>query len=211
LNRFPWETFPLVLHLPDGSDQPVVRMKLESDLAFRHRTLGAVRRCPSDGQYPHYLPADYGSFGEPIILAVVGATGAGKTTLLAAIAHALNAPGLELSSHISFSPLDTGLAARFNEYYVYPLLSRGEQLPGTERGLPTEVSFALRGRDLRSDRSFTLAFFDVAGESLYEAERFPSFIHAADGLIFMVDPCSVSGMTDPKDQFGYGQENAALF
>lgn len=209
LNRFPWDAFPLVLQSPDG-DQDLAQARGEGELAFRHRTRGAVRRCPADAQHPHYLPADYGSFGEPIIIAVIGAKGAGKTTLLAAIANALNSPSIELSSQLTFTPLDASLATRFNESYVYPLFSQGHQLAATRPG-PTNIAYAVRGRDLGTNHNFAMAFFDVAGESLREAERFPSFIHAADGLIFMVDPCSVPGMTDPKDHFAYGSENAALF
>ncbi|MGW4942348.1 hypothetical protein ACWEOZ_12270 [Actinoplanes sp. NPDC004185] len=164
--------------------------ELPSDQAIRaSQAHSAVRICPGSSPQ-HRLPDDYGSFGEPIVLGVVGNSLAGKTHLLAAmVGQMLNVDRMDILG-LEVRPLDQGLHQRFQADFVDPLLTGRRQLDATPIGRPNALTYAAEIHSRHSGRSHALAFFDVSGEQFLSGQG-NDFIQAVTSLIFVVDATNV--------------------
>jgi hypothetical protein len=152
---------------------------------------GAYVRCPApqaDARIgPHYLPADYGRFGPPVVLGFVGLTMAGKSHLLAAMVGAIVGRELEKACGIQASPLDQAWHRRYMDASVTPLLKHRQVLPGT--GERRVVEFADAFVIKRPDGvEQVVALFDVAGGDLVRLDETKEFLWIANGLFFVIDP-----------------------
>lgn len=178
-----------------------------NDTQLDHYLHGARVRCPApqtDARIAHhYLPADYGSFGPPVVLGFVGLTRSGKSHLLASMVGAIVA--LELQKHygITSSPLDQALHRRFVDNWVNPLLTYGKVLPGTREGGVVEFADAFVMR-AHGGPERVVALFDVAGGDLARLDESETkkFLWIADGLFFVVDPDRMSGQWTEDETFG---------
>ena len=151
---------------------------------------GSAKRCPNPHQvkpHEHYLPADYGSFGPPVVLGSVGLTKSGKTHLLAAMVGEMQT-GLGRYG-IDCWALDRSLHNRFLENQVRPLFKKNEVLPGTQEGIVTFADAFLMKQGKGQQRPVVL--FDVAGGELASVELTSRFLDIADGLFFVVDPSQI--------------------
>ena len=188
LNWIDWARTESVVIDENGVETPV--SSLSPDPAVRATLIhAAVRKCPRSSP-PHTLPDQYGRFGEPIVVGVVGNSLAGKTHLLAAMVgqmqnvQRMDALGLEVR------PLDQSLHQDFQRTYVEPFLTGRRQLDATAIGDPTGLTYAAQIYSRRSGRSHALAFFDVSGEQFLSAQG-NDFIQAVTALIFVVDAANV--------------------
>lgn len=138
---------------------------------------------------PHFLPADYGRFGPPVVLGFIGQTRSGKSHLLASMIGAV--VGQELAQlGISDNPLDHSLHRRYLDNWVNPL-TQGKVLPGTREGF-VEFADAFLIKD-GSGAERVVALFDVAGGDLTKQEETTEFLWIADGLFFVVDSARITG------------------
>jgi hypothetical protein len=165
-------------------------LRIAADITGPQRTSlerGSAKRCPNPYRVKpdeHYLPADYGSFGPPVVLGSVGLTRSGKTHLLAAMVGEMQA-GLRQYG-IECWALDRSLHNRFLENQVRPLLKKNEVLPGTQEGIVTFAdAFLVRPRN---GQPRPVVLFDVAGGELASVDLTSRFLDIADGLFFIVDP-----------------------
>jgi Double-GTPase 2 len=150
---------------------------------------GAVVRCRGDGRYTkteHYLPADYGSFGPPVILGFIGASRSGKTHLLAAMVGEIARGGLE-EYGLHCHPVDPRAHTAFVAEQVRPLFSEAKVLKSTQEKV---VSFAdaFVLTPVHGGLGRPIALFDVAGADLLRVDETQQFLDIADGLVFTVDP-----------------------
>jgi hypothetical protein len=166
------------LTIPAGISGPL-RVNLERESA---------KRCPNplkSSPAEHYLPADYGSYGPPVVLGFVGLTRSGKSHLLAAMIGAMQT-GLG-QYRVDYRALDRSLHHQFVEDRVDPLLEKDKVLPETPGGILTFAdAFLMTHKDSGQQRPLVL--FDVAGEDLTGAGQAKKFLDIADGLFFIVDP-----------------------
>lgn len=144
-------------------------------------------RCPSaqGGQQigTHFLPADYGRFGAPVVLGFVGLTKSGKSHLLASMIGAITERALE-ELGISSIALDHGLHRRYLDNWVVPL-KQGKMLPGTREGIVDFAdAFLIKGQ---GSAERVVALFDVAGGDLTKLEESTEFLWVADGMFFVID------------------------
>lgn len=165
---------------------------------------GAQVQCPvsqgNTGIGPHYLPADYGRFGPPVVLGFVGLTMSGKSHLLASMVGAIVGRELEKACGLSSSPLDRAWHRRFMDAWVIPLLKHGKVLPGTREGGVVEFAdaFVMRRRDGLAQ---VVALFDVAGGDLARLDETKEFLWIANGLFFVIDPDRLSGQWAEDETF----------
>jgi hypothetical protein len=190
----------------DPGQEAYVELKVPPDLnetQLARRLDGAQVRCPApqdDARIgPHYLPADYGRFGPPIVLGFVGLTMSGKSHLLASMVGAIVGQELKKTCGITGSPLDRGWHRRFMDAWVIPLLQHGKVLPGTREGVVEFAdAFVMQRRDGLAQ---VVALFDVAGGDLARLEETKEFLWIADGLFFVIDPDRLSGQWAEDETF----------
>jgi hypothetical protein len=169
-----------------------------------HLLHGARVRCPaSEGDTrigPHYLPAEYGRFGPPVVLGFVGLTKSGKSHLLASMVGAIVGRELEKNCGISSSPLDHAWHRRFMDTWVSPLLKHGRVLPGTREGGVVEFAdaFVIKRRDGLEQ---VVALFDVAGGDLARLDETKQFLWIANGLFFVIDPDRLNAQWSEDETF----------
>jgi hypothetical protein len=195
-------TCPICLHeiddwerLPrwhwDSLQGVYAELKIPADIGRQQRARlqrGALVRCPDPYhvmQDEHYLPADYGLFGEPVVLGFIGVTRSGKSHLLTAMVGEIERGGLK-EYGIDSRPIDHALHKRFLDERVRPLMTEGKVLPGTQEGVITFADAFLISPASGPDRP--VALFDVAGGELTRVDDTKQFLDIADGLIFVVDP-----------------------
>lgn len=175
-----------------GNDGDYEEIRIPSDVnpTQRARYLhGAYVRCPSsqaETMAAHYLPARYGSFGDPVLLGFVGLTESGKTHLLASMIGGMG----KLSDYrVDVQPLDPAMHQRFLENSVKPLITRNEALPGTPDDASTEIADAFIIRHGNGPER-VVALFDVSGGVLAQTntDKTREFLWIADGLFFVIDP-----------------------
>ncbi|WP_328475427.1 hypothetical protein OHA21_19140 [Actinoplanes sp. NBC_00393] len=163
-------------------------------------------QCPNpagDMGAPHYLPATYADYPDPLTVGLVGAPMAGKTHLLTAMIREAYRGGLSPYG-VTTSALDFRRHDHFHEQFVQPF-ERGAALGGTDSGV-TEAADILLVRGPAGPRPVT--FFDVAGEDLESTEamnRSTRFMLGADAVIFVhaledEDPGS-TGSVNPSWSF----------
>jgi len=135
-----------------------------------------------------------------IVVAVVGVNRVGKTHFLAtSLTAAYRHQGLGPIGCTEFVP-DDSTGKRFMEDYYYPLFRRGTILEPTQAE-NEEVRFQplVFNVTLRDGNPFSLVMHDVAGEVLGERDlraRNATFLHGAQGIIFVVDPRDIDDLRD---------------
>jgi hypothetical protein len=161
----------------------------------------AMARCPDPfGTIgAHYLPAEYGHYGRPVVLGLVGNTNSGKSHLLSAMTAAIERG--ELAHYgIGSRPLDMALHHRFLEQTVRPLFIDGRVLDGTSEGI---IDFADAWLITPEDGATrAVALYDVAGGELSRRDDSAAFLEIADGLIFVVDPDQLMSPSIGDEAFG---------
>ena len=132
----PWEWEPTVgeyreLKIPPGL----------TELQKAPYLLNAYVRCTArreiaeqSGEAPHFLPANYGRFGRPVVLGFVGQTMAGKSHLLSAMVAGIHSGELRKGYQVSSDPLDHARHRMFLDSHVNPLLREDKVLGGHRRG-----------------------------------------------------------------------------
>jgi hypothetical protein len=188
----------------DGVQEKYVEVKIPPDASPHHRARlqrGALVRCPDPHHVmtdEHYLPADYGLFGPPVVLGFIGMTRSGKSHLLTAMVGEIQRGGLQ-DYGIDSRPIDHALHKRFLDGWVRPLLTEGKVLPGTVEGVVTFADAFLISPASGAERP--VALFDVAGGELAKVDDTKHFLDIADGLIFVVDPDQLNAAGLGDDTF----------
>jgi hypothetical protein len=179
----------------DSSQNSYVELHIPADASSQYRARlqrHALIRCPDPYQVmndEHYLPADYGKYGPPVVLGFIGVTSSGKSHLLTAMVGEMERSGLQ-DYRIDSRPIDHALHRRFLDGWVRPLMTEGRVLPGTQEGVVTFADAFLMGPTGGHQRP--VALFDVAGGELTEVDDTKHFLEIADGLFFVVDPAQLS-------------------
>ena len=196
----------------DGHPEPFRKDPRETDESWRERLTMAYRPC-GDVSSPgtHLLPFDYAAY-TPVTIGIVGHSAAGKTHLLAAMISRLcsNDPLLTRLG-LRVGPLDLARHQRYVADNVTPLIAQRRQLGGTPANARIDLCDALRVTN-GGGRSFSLTFFDLAGERLERADDEENRFYASEtlALIFVVDPESLPKRTDPRDVPGDASFEVAL-
>lgn len=171
-------------------------------------------RCPNPSQDApeHYLPASYASYGDPLVVGLIGAPESGKTHLLTAMIREAHAFGLAPYG-LRASPLDflrhQEFCSKFSDRF-----GEGLQLPGTGKNV-LEYADGLLLRD-SSGLGRPVTFFDVAGEDLQSAVssgRGGRFLIGANALIFAhaaEDPLDLEERAKVKRNSSTQGENRAF-
>ncbi len=195
-----WESLPR-WHWDSGQNN-YVELQIPTDASGPQRNRMervALVCCPDElhvMENKHYLPAEYGRLGLPVVLGFVGLTRSGKSHLLAAMVGAIQRGDLRTYGIDSY-PLDHALHKAFLDDYVWPLLDEHRVLPGTQEGIVTFAdAFVITpaGGPRRP-----VALFDVAGGELTKVDDTKRFLDIADGLFFVVDPAELRP-NGPGDQ-----------
>ncbi len=184
------------LDVSGGGYRPLQPADDESDESWRTKLLQAYLQCKGGGR-AHHLPIGLMDARlTPRHIGLVGGTLTGKTHLLTAMIHQLvGDPMRSTRSGLRIGGLDITLHDRFIRDRVRPMFDEHRELPGTPAGIPINFADALRIDNQRTHRSFAVSFFDVAGERLEQTGADRGFLGAVDGLIFVVDPSMVRGLT----------------
>lgn len=199
-----WDKLDYWRWRPDLGDYEQVQLPSGLNEIQRKRLLrGAQVRCPYSSRSAHYLPVNYGRFGEPVHLGFVGVSKSGKSHLLAAMVHAIEERELEQHG-IRCSPLDNARHRRFVREWVNPLFDHNKVLPGTAEDLDTFVDAFLVSHNGGPQRPVVL--FDVAGGLLSgldekDPDKAPEFLSIASGLFFVIAPEHVTGRRSSDDAF----------
>jgi Double-GTPase 2 len=196
-------------------EDPIVSIYDEADNAYKLvdiSRLASVKRAdllrngyrlcpnPSGDTPPHYLPASYASYREPMVIGLVGAPDSGKTHLLTAMIRQAYQSGLGPYG-ITVTALDFRRHSAFAELFIKPF-ERGAALPGTVSGL-IEAAEILLMRGPGGERPVT--FFDVAGEDLESTQalnRATRFLLCATAVIFVhasEDPLETTRATQASE------------
>ncbi|PRX98567.1 hypothetical protein [Allonocardiopsis opalescens] len=153
----------------------------------------AYVQCPNTGdqQPTHFLPRAYVG-GDPVRIALIGASSAGKTHLLAAMIGAIERGELT-SVEANIEPLDPERYETFLLTKVTPLLAEGKVLRRTDEGkMSFEVGLLVT---VPGHAPRAVAFFDVAGEELstHASASEKTYLDNVDALLFAIDPDQFSG------------------
>ncbi len=162
-------------------------------------------RCPNPYSDPeHYLPYPYGWYGDPLIIGIVGDTDVGKSHLLAAMIGQLIEQNRLSDLGLSVVPVDRVRHQEYVRTQVAPLLSRSEVLDFTPPRPDTPATFidAAIVTNQWTGSYRTIAFFDISGEDISQGRRSAEFFHAANSLIFVVDPEKSGLAGGEKKTFG---------
>lgn len=192
LSRLAWGDLPPWRWDAQASKFVELRVPAEASPEQRaHALRGAQVRCPdpTSSMGAHYLPADYGRYGPPVVLGFIGATSSGKTHLLSAMVGAIERGDLAASGVVS-RPVDQALHHKLLDEQVRPLLSEGKVLDPTQEKIVGFADALLIGP--QEGRPRPVALFDVAGGELGRQQTSQHggkrFLEIVDGLVFVVDP-----------------------
>lgn len=185
---------------PDRTDYEKIAIPRDASPVQRVRYQhGAYVRCPwSKDESAHYLPAQYGRYGKPVLLGFVGLTQSGKTHLLTAMIGEIS----RLRDYrISCKALDPAIHNRFMDGSVRPLLMENKVLPGTPDDATTVLADAfIVQHDNNPER--VVALFDVSGGDLAQRNKMMrEFLYIADGLFFVIDPEHITASRVGDDTF----------
>jgi hypothetical protein len=160
----------------------------------------AMLRCPnpSGDMVEHYLPLSYASYGEPLVVGLVGSTQSGKSHLLAAMIDGIQGGGLQPYG-LKVDAVDIGLHQSYLNERVTPLFRDAQRIGGTREGIVTYADALLVTSP--TGEKVPVAFFDVAGGDLLQTGQTARFIAGAGALIFVVDP--VTALLQPGDPAGH--------
>jgi hypothetical protein len=201
-HQLPNQLIPCPICLADLDWATLAPGTIEAGLGFRPLNLAptasanqryraeqhAVVRCPNEDEGEHFLPYQYGRHGQPVVLGLIGLSAAGKTHLLAALVNALDQGSLSRELGLTCIPVDRRQHAAFMDERVVPLFDRGDALSATEENI---TLFADAFLITSGGRSTVVAIFDVAGGELSSVKE-KQFLYVADGLMFVVDPASIT-------------------
>jgi len=185
---------------PDRTDYVKIAIPPDASPLQRVRYQHAAYvRCPSSkDESAHYLPAQYGRYGKPVLLGFVGLTESGKTHLLTTMIGEMS----RLRDHqIYCVPLDPATHNRFMDGSVKPLLRDNQVLPGTPDDASTVLADAfIIQHDGGPER--VVALFDVSGGDLARRDKMMrEFLYIADGLFFVIDPEHIQASRVGDDTF----------
>ena len=145
----------------------------------------AFQRCPNRSDLPpHNVPVPYLRFGQPLTVAMVGASQSGKTHLLYAMLADLQRDVLT-----PFGLSVRAVNSRERERVVLRQMQKldaGKMLSSTPNAgdLVTFLdALLIEG----GGRTTPVGFFDVSGEDLTSTDRALRFLAGVDALIFVVD------------------------
>ncbi|MGD0066594.1 MAG: hypothetical protein ABSB76_24505 [Streptosporangiaceae bacterium] len=186
----PWEWEPTL-----GAYRKIPIPSGLTDLQRAPYLLNAYVRCTARQEIAeqpegasHFLPANYGRYGRPVVLGFVGRTMAGKSHLLSAMVAGIDSGELRKGYQVSSDPLDHARHQMFVDSHVTPL-REDKVLPGTGEADVLEFAdaFLMKGE---SGQVRPVAFFDIAGGDLAgrQKKKATDFLFMADGLFFVVDP-----------------------
>jgi hypothetical protein len=157
-----------------------------------------------------------------VVIAVVGVNGAGKTHFIAAsLTEAYKRGSLASIGCSEFQP-DDATSQRFMAAYERPLFREGKVLPATQTGgqarLRARFDPLIFNVTLVGVEPFNLVVHDIAGELLGDRRQrvqAATFLNAAKGIIFVVDPRDIDGLREQLpawtlDQGDLGYDQAAL-
>ncbi|MBH0776578.1 hypothetical protein [Nocardia bovistercoris] len=162
------------------------------------------RPCPnpSDDVGAHFLPATYGSYADPLPIAMIGAPESGKTHLLAAMVQAVHAGGLAPYG-LSVQSLDLRRHTRFRGQQIERLES-GAALDSTDPGARGYVEMLVLRR-IHDGAARVVTLFDIAGEDLRNADDRGSgpsrFLIGGPALLF------THAVEDPPATGGFATES----
>jgi hypothetical protein len=137
---------------------------------------------PSGDTAIHYLPALYGSYGDPLVIGLIGTPGSGKTHFLTAMITAALA-GLGVLG-MAVSSMDSRRHELFRDRNIRPF-ERGIALGSTGTDV-VDYADILLVHGTGGTRPVT--FFDIAGENQVQASaggRASRFLVGVGGLIFV--------------------------
>jgi hypothetical protein len=188
LARIDWGELPKWRY--DADTDVYVELEVPLDASPEQRARlerGASVRCPDQGNTvgAHYLPADYGRYGQPVLLGFIGESRSGKSHLLAAMVGEIERGALNVHG-ISCTPVELSLHHKFIAQRVSPLLNEDKVLDQTPPGIDRFVDAYLMTSPDGSRRP--VALFDVAGGELTNVNNPKPFLDIADAFIFVVDP-----------------------
>jgi len=171
-------------------------------------------RCPNPSQdtKEHHLPAALASYGEGLVIGIIGATRSGKSHLLAAMMYEIDRLGLQPHG-LSAAPLDATGHNRYFRDLVRPFVTQGQQLGRTD---PQESVSSYTDSLLVTSSTGTkpVTFFDVAGGDLQQSGRTTRFLAGAGALLFVVNPSMALGAQtadDPSPEAGERAPNDKAF
>jgi hypothetical protein len=179
----------LTLWRYDQTYNAYVELRVPAELSSAQRAqrmVGAYVRCPNTTAVTteHYLPVNYGRFGAPVVLGLVGSPDSGKTHLAAAMVHAIEV-GLLEQYGLQSRPMDASLHRRFLDGWVNPLFDHGTELPkGPNFQMDFLDAFLIKSGDGPEQ---PVVFFDAPIGGLVPPNELPNIFWVADGLFFMVD------------------------
>jgi hypothetical protein len=187
LTRVTWSEQQPLRYDPETNTMVPIDLSPQASPEARARALtNALVRCPGSTQEdPHHLPLNYGRYGPPVVVGLIGASSSGKTHLLSAMIQSL-AEGQLHEYGIIAHPVDPHAHAEFLARCVDPLFLEGRELePTDERVVRFADAFVLResGGEPR-----VVALFDVSGEELTGLHESKQFLYLADALVFVADP-----------------------
>jgi Double-GTPase 2 len=172
----------------DGTAQRLEQGAGENEDSWQSRLTMAYRPCKDDITQPetHFLPWDYAEY-MPVIIGMIGQSRAGKTHLLAAMIYRL-LDRSDLAERVGIkrvAPLDIRVHQRYEAEYVNPLIVHRRELPGTSTAARAFCD-ALKVTNSRG-QSFSVLFFDLAGENLTRPGELVRFYARANALLFVID------------------------
>lgn len=185
---------------PAGRDAVTTKSHIirrsEDGLCDVCRRAAFIRLCPvCHNPIPHSAEE-----GSDTIFTVLGPRGAGKSHYVAVLIDQLRNPfSAEFGS--TLTPASDRTTVKYRNEYYKRLFEEGRTLPSAtpyddERAARDPLIYYLRLDKGKPPRSCTLAFFDTAGEDLDSVERVDalnigSFVAAASGIIYLVDPLQI--------------------
>lgn len=203
---------PVYYEFHDGSYQRL-DLTMVTDPAKRADMMrSAWFQCPNPSRdaTEHYLPAALASYGDGLVIGIVGATRSGKSHLLAAMMYEIDRLGLQRHG-LSAAPLDAVGHNRYVRDFVHPLVVEGKELLPTDRDV---ASYADSLLITSSAGTRPVTFFDVAGGNLQQTGRVARFLTGAGALLFVVNPSMALGVQtadDPSPADGRRMPNDQTF
>jgi hypothetical protein len=206
LSRISWSDMPKWRF--DPSANGYVELQIPPEASPEQRTRlerDAAVFCPdpSNMMGPHYLPADYGRYGKPVLIGFVAESSSGKSHLLASMVGEIERGGLSPYG-IRRTAIDRAMHHRFLADQVWPLLNDNRVLAPTGEGEVSFVDAFLIAPENAPKRP--VALFDVSGLDLVDVDNPKAFLEIVDGLIFVVD----AGKVQNRERGPYGSGDQAF-